>query len=178
MNILTSTRGLELYVEIKKYWVKYKIRKHKIRKHTDLPRWIVKNCKINHKHYRCCNVQYVHYICFLMYNNELFLKFKTGSLATRSARSGKIKLCNNVFIQAPTHPHPRANTHISHRCTYTHAHIHVHTCTTVNCLRKVQSSITKTTSGGQILNFKKKSNDKCKKKLIILTLSYVMNWLS
>ena len=37
-------------------------------------------------------------------------------------------------------------------------HIHVHTYTAVNCLCKVQSSITKTSSGGQTLNFEKKSN--------------------
>ena len=35
---------------------------------------------------------------------NFFAKFKIRCLATRSARSGKSKLCDNVFIQAPTHP--------------------------------------------------------------------------
>ena len=90
-----------------------------------------------------------------MINIGLFLKFKIACLATRSTRSGQFKLCNNFFIQAPSHTYTKTNIHTSQRqCMHTFTH----TCTYKHwsySLCQVQSSITTTRSGGQTLNFKK-----------------------
>ena len=85
------------------------------------------------------------------------MKFKDGKIFSAYVRSklhsGYITYIYNIYWQTFR---KTSNVFIEAlKCHIGNAHIHAHIKIALHCLCKVESSITKIRSGGQILNFEK-----------------------